>query len=145
MKPIATWILLANARNANVLVNLGPGKGLAPLKGMSWQAPARPEFRDKAGVGHSIAGPSLAAVDDGDVQLEANKLFAKEIVQDLKRKHSSKTFHRLVIVSGPNMLGQLRAALGDQLRDVLVGEIPKDLSSLTLDSIQKHLGEIIAV
>jgi protein required for attachment to host cells len=145
MKSIVTWVVLANTRNASVLVNLGPGKGISPLQGCYWNAEVSPEFRDKAGIGHSIAGPSTAAVDDGDLQLESDRRFAKQVTQDLEQAFASKKFDRLIIISGPRMLGLLRASLSNQLRAGLNGEIAKDLSALPLNVIEKHLGEVIAV
>ena len=145
MKSIVTWVVLANTRTVSVLVNLGPGKGITPLETCYWKAEAIPEFRDKAGVGHSIAGPSSAAVDDGDLRLEADRRFAKQVAHDLEQAQASNKFDRLIIISGPRMLGLLRASISEQLRAALTGEIAKDLSALPLDVIEKHLGEVIAI
>ncbi len=145
MKPIVTWIILANARGARVVANRGPGKGLVVPDGKSWQAEPAIAPSAKAGLGHSIAGPGVAAVDQGDPQLRADAKFAKDVVHQLEIALAQKAFDRLVIVAGPHMLGLMRQVLGQQLRAVLVAEIAKDLSALSLQSLQSHLGEVIAI
>jgi len=49
------------------------------------------------------------------------------------------------LVSGPHMIGLLRAEIDGPLSAALLGEIPKDLSAQSLDQIETHLGELIAI
>ncbi len=144
MKPIVTWILLANARKAHVVVNKGPGKGLAALADKTWQAKPAPEHSTKAGIGHSIAGPGMAAVDQGDPQHQADLVFAKSVTNQLDDALASTEFDRLVIVAGPHMLGLLRHYLTNRLRSVLVAEIAKDFSALPMENLEERLAEVIA-
>ena len=144
MKPIVTWVVLADARNASVVVNSGQGKGLAVLEDKAWSAKPAIGFSSEPGVGHSSAGPGISAVDQGDPQEYADQVFAKEIARDLEVSLARKDFDRLVMVSGPHMLGVMRKALTPPVRGVIVGEISKDLSNVPLDSLQRHLDDIIA-
>ncbi|MDA3858084.1 MAG: host attachment protein [Roseovarius sp.] len=144
MKPIVTWVILLTAREAHVVVNTGPGKGLFVLEDKTWSAEPATGYSSEAGIGHSIAGPGVSAVDQGDPQGHADQTFAKEIAEDLEAALARKQFDRLVIASGPHMLGVMRKALTRSVQGVLVAEIPKDLSALPLDSLQTHLDEIIA-
>ena len=145
MKPTITWIVLANARSARVVTHQGPGKGLTALLGKNWHAAEVSMPRDKAGVGHSSAGPGVAAVEQSDAKLINDTRFAKEIVTQLSKDHQAKKYDRLILVSGPHMLGLLRAEIGGSLSAALIGEIPKDLSVQSLDQIETHLGELIAI
>ena len=129
MKPIVNWIFLANARLAKVCENRGPGKGLVALNDKRWQAEAVPERRDKAGRGHSIAGPGKPAVEQADLQLQSDIRFARELSDHLMHAFSAKQFDRLIIVAGPHMLGLLRTHLDARLKAVTVGEIAKDLTA----------------
>ena len=145
MRPIVTWVVLANAETIRVVAHNGPGKGLTALAGKKWQAPEILAPNDKAGVGHSIAGPGVAAVRQTNRKLVSDTLFAKEVVDHLSKDCVSKKFDRLILISGPHMLGMLRASLDGPLRAALVGEIPKDLSAQSLTDVEAHLGEFIAV
>lgn len=145
MKPTVTWIVLANARVVRVLANRGPGKGIVALSGMTWTAEDAKEPRDHAGVGHSIAGPGVAAVEQSDLHLQAETRFAREVCAKLAEALDKSEYDRLVIFAGPHMLGLLRAHLDDRVRQVTIGEVPKDLSAQSLEAVHAHLGEVLAV
>jgi protein required for attachment to host cells len=145
MKPTITWIVLANARTARIVTHQGPGNGLTALAGKTWQAAEASVPRDRAGVGHSSAGPGVAAVEQSDAKLVNDRRFAKEIIAQIAKDYLVKRFNRLILVSGPHMMGLLRAEIDGPLSAALLGEIPKDLSSQSLDQIETHLGELIAI
>lgn len=145
MKPVVTWVVLANTRTAKVLAHHGPGKGLTPVRGKTWNAPDASLPRDKAGVGHSIGGPAVSAVAQTHPQNLVDMRFAKDVVGHMSKAHLEKQFDRLILLAGPHMLGLLRANLDAALRAVLLGEIPKDLSNQPLSDVENQLGELIAV
>ncbi|WP_298975374.1 host attachment protein [uncultured Roseobacter sp.] len=145
MKPVVTWVVLANARAARALENRGPGKGLVDLNGMNWLAEPATVPRDRAGVGHSSAGPGISAVEQSDPQIHADKRFAQTVSEKLSKAFTAKKFDRLVIVAGPRMMGLMRSSLDHRVRASVTGEIAKDLSALPLDVVETHLGEIIVV
>lgn len=145
MKPVVTWVLLAHTRAARVLEKKGAGQALTALAGLAWSADAARAPRDKAGVGHSIAGPGIAAVEQSDPQKHKDAQFAKDLIGHLSKARQEGRFDRLILAAGPRMLGLLRQELDPPLQAVLLGEIPKDLSSQSLADIEEHLGELIAV
>jgi protein required for attachment to host cells len=145
MKPTINWIVLVNARAAKVFENRGPGKGLVALDGKSWQADELSEHRDKAGRGHSIAGPGGAAVQETDLQLQSEIRFAREVADHLLHAFAAKEFDRFVLAAGPHMLGLLRAQVDNRLKAVTISEIAKDLSALTPAQLEVHIGESIAI
>lgn len=145
MKPVVTWIVLANAREVRVFANKGPGKGLLALARKRWQAEGVGKPRDKAGVGHSIAGPGISAVESTDPQRQSDMRFAQDVSLQLLHSFDAHEFGRLVLVAGPHMLGLLRATLHDRLKVVISNEIAKDLSAQPMDVLEGHLGEVIAV
>lgn len=145
MKPIVNWIVLANARMAKICENRGPGKGLVPLAGKQWHAEAVETPRDKAGRGHNIAGPGTAAVEQTDPQLQSDIRFAREISDHLVQAYSDGAFDRLIIASGPHMLGLLRTHLDERLLAITVGEIAKDLSAQPSAAVEGHIGEVLAI
>lgn len=145
MKPIVTWVVLANARFAKVVAHRGPGKGLAPVRGQTWNSPEANAPKDKAGVGHSIAGPGMAAVEQTDPQDISDARFAKTVIDQVAKAHVEKRFDRLILIAGPRILGLLREILDTSLRAVLLGEMPKELSNQPLSAVEIHLGELIAI
>ena len=145
MKPIVTWILLANTPEASVLVNRGPGKGLAVLDGVTFRSEEAADPRDKAGVGHSIAGHSVSAVEQANPQNKVDAEFARKLADLLSGRLGANQFDRLIVVAGPHMLGCLRASFDDALKAALVGEIDKDLSGQSADAVASHIEGIIAV
>jgi len=145
MKPVVTWIVLANARTTKVLEHRGTGNGLTALDNYIWHAPVARVPSDNAGVGHSIAGPAISAVEDTDAKAVNDAQFAKDVIGHLAKAQSAKAFDRLVLVSGPHMLGLLRAQINPALQAVLLGELDKDLSMESIKDVAAHLGELIAV
>lgn len=145
MKPLVTWIVLANAREATLAENRGPGKGVQMVEGQTWQAEPVDLPRDEAGVGHSIAGPGKSAVEQKDPQRKADMALAKDVAQAMNKALSAKKFDRLILVAGPHMLGLLRAEMNGALKSALAGEIAKDLSAQPMESLESHIGEVIAV
>ena len=145
MKPIVTWILLANTRVASVLVNRGPGKGLAVLDGVAVRSEEAADPRDKAGVGHSIAGHGVSAVEQANPQNKVDAEFARRVADQMSGALDTNKFDRLIVVAGPHMLGLLRVSFDDALKATLVGEIDKDLSGQSVDAVASHIEGIIAV
>jgi protein required for attachment to host cells len=145
MKPVVTWVVLANVRAAKVYVHRGPGNGLTAVGDQSWQAQDVPTPRDKPGIGHSIGGPGVSAVEQTSPKELADNRFAKDVAADLSIARLANRFDRLILICGPHMLGLLRANLDAPLTAALLGEIPKDLSAQSLSDIETHLGELIAV
>lgn len=145
MKPKHTWILVANARVARIVEHRGAGHGLFAAPGMVMHADEPVEYADKAGTGHSIAGPGTPALGTGDPQEQAEAAFANEIIDRLAAAQAGGEFDRLVIIASPHMLGLLRKHLGQDVKDMLVAELDKDLTAVPLDELKAHLDPVFLV
>lgn len=144
MKPIVTWVVIANTRNVSVLVNRGPGTGLELLDGVGWQSAEAEDPRDRAGSSHSIAGHSSDSVEQSDPQQKVDKAFAGQVVQHLGQALSSGLYDRLIVSAGPHMLGLLREHYDTRLRAALIGEVAKDLTDQSTEAVMAHIEDIIA-
>jgi protein required for attachment to host cells len=144
MKPVVTWVLLANAEIAYVVVNSGPGKGFVKPNGKTWRAMPPVGYADDAGLGHSIAGPSQAAKTRRDPNALAEARFASEVAQRLADFYRRAAFDRLILVAAPHMLGELRSALKGAVKDSLLVEIDKDLTKANLQDLPDLLADVIA-
>lgn len=145
MKPILTWIVVANARQARQIEHRGAGHGLHAISGKVLKAEPAIEYADRAGSGHSIAGPATSAMERSDPQEHADLAFAHKIDAALGAALSQARFERLIIVAGPHMLGLLRKVLQPELSQVVLAEVDKDLSHLPLDQIETHLEDVFLV
>ncbi len=149
MKPVITWILIADGARARILEHKGPGSGVAAVKGMEFSAEKlKPSdiMADKPGRAFSSAGVSRSAIEpktDPVAKREAD--FMAMLAGVLNVKHNSAAFARLVLVAAPKALGDLRKALGEPVRKIVHAEIAKDLTKTPNDKIGKHLEEVMLV
>jgi protein required for attachment to host cells len=65
------------------------------------------------------------------------------VVRLLDEKRKNRAFERLIIVAPPQFLGDLRAAMPQQLQASVAEEVGKDLSKLPLHELQDHLREVL--
>lgn len=145
MRPTVTWVLLATTREARLYENRGPGKGLVALGGLAMTAAPARTYSDEPGVGHSSVGPGRAAVDQGDPQADADARFAGEVAEALDAALGRHDFDRLILAAGPTMLGLLRKALTDRVRDTVADELDKDLTALAPRDLEKRIGKVMTV
>jgi protein required for attachment to host cells len=73
----------------------------------------------------------------------AQEAFARDVVRLLDEKRESRAFERLIVVAPPQFLGDLRAAMPQQLQASVAAEVAKDLSKLPLHELQDHLREVL--
>jgi len=145
MKPLKTWIVLADATSLRLAVNEGPGKGVYGLPDPGLFAAPVTELSDEPGVAHASVGPNRGGISDPDLKKQALAVFADDIVGFLMQARKEKSFHRFILSAPPTMLGILRQKLTPDLQAVLHAEIPKDLTHLPLDDLPAHLADVIAV
>ena len=138
-----TWVLVADSARARAVRWAGK---LAPLErierfefGYRHQH-GRDMMSDRPGRTHESQGTTRHAVEPhSDPVREAEHRFAEHVAHELKERFAAHEFDRLVLVAGPTMLGDLRAALPAEIRNVVHGELVKDLTHLTNDQLKEHL------
>lgn len=149
MKKIITWILLADGARARLLVNEGPGKGLAPAIDQDFagnRQKTRDIGSDKPGRTFDGAGVGRHAMEPPTDAHRHNELeFARYMASVLDDASKRGSFDRLVLVAPPRALGDLRATLPNGVRDKVIAELNKDLTAATVTDIGDHLRAILAV
>ena len=147
MKPTRTWILIADGARARVLENDGPGKGLHEVAGGVFHgdhAATHDIMSDREGRSHSSVGPGRSAIEaHSDPHRELKKKFAHQLADALADGLQRKAYDRLVIVAAPSALGDLRAALSDQVRAKVTGEVAKDLTKTPDGEVAEHLRDVL--
>ncbi len=147
MKHDRTWIVIADGSRAQIFLNEGPGSGLVPALNHALVADNRSSGKissdrpgrtfDSAGTGRHAMSPST------DPHRHAQISFAHDIANVLEENRHKQAFDLLFIVAAPKMLGDLRAAFGDQTKKLIKGELAKDLTKLAVHDLTTHLGELI--
>ena len=149
MKPVRTWILLADGTRARIVCNTGPGKGLQEVRGMEFEGEnlrSGDIMADRPGRTFDSAGAHRHAMEPpSDPQREAKRSFAAELVARLQEQLQAKAFDRLVLVAAPATLGDIRKALSEPLRGVVCGEISKNLVHVPNQELDDHLADVLAV
>lgn len=82
-----------------------------------------------------------SAYSDADFhQIEENR-FAADAAEMLKKRALSHDYEKLLIVAPSTTLGELRKHYHSEVKQRLVGEIPKDLTNHTVPEIEKIISE----
>ena len=150
MKAKVTWIVIADGNQAKVFEHEGPGKGLRPLKDLSFeQEPLRASeiMADKPGRSFTSAGPgSRSSMEySSDPVAVRERKFVERLADMLNEKQQQGKFDRLVIAAAPTALGDIRPALSDQVRDRILAEMPKDLTNIPVPKLAEHFDGLLAV
>lgn len=137
-----TWILVANASEARLFSNLGPGKGLQLMKEYS-----HPESREKVSdlvsdrPGHNqTAGNGHGAyVSPADPKQQEAERFARLLTQDLEQGRTGNQYEKLVLVASPHFLGLLNGHLNGRLGKLVLQRVEKDYTKEKEKELAGHL------
>ncbi len=146
MKPVRTWVLIADAGRARVLEGRGPGHGLKVVPDMTFDNP-RPEHEPGGGErGRSFesASPTRHAMEPTSDPARLDQArFAGELVRRLDERRAAKAFDRLILVAPAKMMGDLRQAVGDALGRMVDGEVIADLTRVPDHEVAAHLDGVL--
>ncbi len=145
MKPITTWIVLADAQTVRIAINDGTGKGVYGRGTQGLEAPTITELSDAPGMTNAAVGPNRGSISGPDLKGQAMRAFAADIVDYLDAARASQDYDRLILIAPATMLGYLRQALTSALRNALYTDISKDLIHVPLDELPRHLENVLAV
>ena len=71
--------------------------------------------------------------------------FAKRVSKRLEQARSGNQIKRLMIVSAPGFLGQLRSQFSNQIGKLVCFELAKNLTTHNIDEIRRHLPKYLPV
>jgi len=145
MKPVRTWILIANAKTARIVENDGPGKGLFQPSGLARQAAQETSHADQPGRSFSSSGSVRSKMEPHQKALIPRDGFAGELVEDLALNHQRGQFDRLIICAAPAMLAHVRDLMPDAIQSQVIAEVPKDLTHVPTDKLAPHLENYLAI
>lgn len=147
MKPVRTWILIADGARARLVLNEGPGRGVEAVAGGLFEQDLRATreiMADRPGRTFDSAGTGRHAMElPTDPAREEKRHFAERLADHLDAAVSKNAFDRLIVVAAPGTLGDLRSALSDKVRSRVFAELDKDLTKVPNDKLASHLAGII--
>ena len=147
MKPITTWIVIADGARARVMQNAGPGKGIGAVQGMVFEGDhaSRVEIMaDRPGRTFDSVGNARHAMEQSsDPHDELKAQFLKSIANTLQ--HHIDDYNRLILVAPPQALGLLRKSLPAAVTRKVTAELGKDLTHVTNADLAQHLKTVLAV
>lgn len=165
VKPLITWILVADAKQAQIYIRqkiekLVPLAGNSrrnqfaeviarepvPVPGMKWEAESAEQYE----VGRNATGMVFESVNSArsmsephmDVHEEIKDRFAKTIAEQLNHAKTEKSFDRLVLIAPAKMLGEIKKHLDEKVVKCVAAEMPKDLTHFDTQALANHLGHI---
>ncbi len=148
MKPVRTWILIADAGRARVLQNMGPGKGTTAVDGLASES-ALPSstneiVADRQGRSFESTGSTRHPMEPRtDPREQMKRSYLEMLADQLDGKLQAGAFDRLVVVAPPQALGILRAAFSDRVRSAVSGELAKDLTKTPDHDLGAHLEDLV--
>jgi len=146
MKPVRTWIMIANGARARIVANAGPGHGVTALEGMEFEDESLKTSEivtDRPGRTHDSTGPGRHALSQGtDPHRERERAFAKTLASMLDAHCSKNSYDRLILTAAPQTLGDLRDALSSPVKAKVFAEKAKDLTQIPNSCLPAHLADI---
>ncbi len=148
MKAKVTWILIADGATAKVFEHR-PREGFTAVDDLMFaQAPLRASDieADRPGRSFSSVGHGRSAIEPSSNPVAVReRRFVERVAEELERKHQDKAFDQLIVAAAPTALGDLRPAFSKGLKELIVAELPKDLTNLPTPQLEKHFADILPV
>jgi protein required for attachment to host cells len=149
MKPIRTWVLIADAARARVFEARGKGRGLTTVQDMSLDAelaPSRDLGTDRPGRSFDSVGNARHAMQSpSDPHREQKRQFARRIAEAVEKRRAARSFDRLVLVAPAVTMGDLRTLLTDGVKATVTAEVVADLTNTPKSELPAHLADYVTL
>lgn len=141
------WVLIADGEKALFLENITDGKNPhLQVRRIEQQdnpkdidqSANRPGRMQEGRPGGEGSGPR-SALDDTDWHQLAKERFANDLADILYKQAHMGVFDSIVIIAAPQVLGDLRKALHQEVSKRVIAEIPKTLTNHSIDEIEQHV------
>jgi protein required for attachment to host cells len=143
-----TWVLIADGAKARVLAQEKNFEQLKPAfeqeEFTGTRAQSKEIAGDRPGRSFDSGGQGRHAMEPAtDPQRYAKYEFARDLAERLEDAVHAHRFDKLVLVAAPKTLGDLRELLPDPVKAKVVAEIDKDLTSVPLRDLPRHLEAVL--
>ena len=140
--PAKGWVLVCDGSKALLFKNAGDAQAInlqAVTTLHEWHPPSRDLGTERPGRAVDSHDGSRSAVGNADLHQEAETKFLHEVALKLDQAVHEHQIKALVIAAAPKALGVLRDCLTPATKQVVTGEIAKDLVKLPTLEIERHL------
>ena len=132
MKPIKTWIAVADGAHARILLHANPENRTKTIPGEKYDDHAAFTHElgdDKPGRTFSSTGSVRHALEPRtDIHEKREEEFLQRLASRLDDAFANGIFDQLILVAPPRALGLLRKNLSNHIRNHIVGELGHDLA-----------------
>lgn len=136
------WIVAADSSKARIF-KLLPGRKLEELETLTHpqsRLTERDMVKDRPGLSMDKGSEGRHGLEpSSDPKRQEAVNFSRIVAAKLDKDRSLQKYHELIIIAAPAFLGMLREQLSKQVAQVIVREISKNISALSLAEIQDHL------
>ncbi|MCA9508735.1 MAG: host attachment protein [Myxococcales bacterium] len=133
---ITTWVLIAHGDAAKILEIKKNGHEISRIKELIHPQTAMKDVdihTDRPGRSFESANSARHALDyNEDPTDHERKVFAQEIAEFLAQAFDTGRFAKLILVSSPHLLGNIRKSLKEPIKKIIAHELSKDLMALDL-------------
>jgi len=140
----ASLILVADGRKALFLRNAGdevfPNLVVAHAF-KNDNPPTREQGADRPGRVHESATTRRSTVETTDWHVIEESRFVATTAASLRRYVENENVRSIVIIAPPQVIGDLREALPESIRQHVLAEVGKDLTNQPVYEIEKYLTE----
>lgn len=140
-----TWVAVCDGRKAVLFQNEGshvhPNLRMIETRAHD-DRPTHEQGSSPPGRAFSAAHGRHAAMEETDLQDEAERHFLRDFAAHLDRLVREKQPSSLILAAPPRALGMIRPHLSGATKSVLEAELVRDLVKLPGYEIEKHLMEL---
>ncbi len=136
-----TWVVVADAREAQIYVRGRPHDVLVPVGDPLAAEPVERE-QGRHALGRVYESRSTARhmhEPHVDVREETRRRFMLEIGEKLETSWEQHAFDRLVLIGPPKVIGDLRRTLSDDMQRTVIAEVGKELTHAPLQALTLYL------
>ncbi len=129
-----TWVVAADTSRARIFVSDKPVSELEEIQTLS-----HPEARLHEG---DLLADTTEGEPDEYKQADADR-FAAHVCATIEAGRKSGEFKKLYLIAAPNFLGMLRKHQTNAMKQLLAGEVDKNLAAHSPEEIRKQLPEYL--
>jgi len=139
-----TWVVVAESSRAKIFELDQKDRSLTELVGFA-HTPSRAHARqlDTDMPGHSRHGKSRHLLGQEGAKHQHSATFARTLGNHLETARHKHQFDKLIVMSPPGFLGELRKKMSHETNKSVVSEIDKNLVRHHLNEIQAHIPQRI--